>query len=301
AYMSYTIIVLCIMSLGIQKGIERTCLTFVPVLVGLLLFIVYWSCKLEGFTQAINFLFSFQSTHISTRSILEAAGHALFSLATGAGTALVYGSHLPNKVSLGKATLAIAVTNIFVALIAGLAIFPAVFTFDYSPNMGPELMYKVLPLAFQHLPYGYFFTCIFFVILLIAAITSSVSILEPLVGAASERFTTNRKKSCLFIFAATFVPSTALILSFNVYQDVTFFEQSPFQWIADSLVSVLLCLGTLLFTLFAAWKIPEQDFFIAFGNHKGDSSPGFFTLTARLWLKYFLPVILSALLILSFF
>lgn len=283
-----------VVALGVRKGIERVCLILLPVLFLILVFMVLWSMTLEGFGEAFDYLFSFDLGKINVEVLMEAAGHALFSLATGAGCALVYGSHVPKGVKIGQATLAIVVGNLFVAILAGLAIFPAVFTFDLSPSAGPTLMFEVLPRAFSEMKYGFLVANAFFFILLSAALTSSISLIEPLVETVMEKLGLSRLVSCFLVFVSSLVPSVFFVLSFNVLGDVSLFGKGIFEFFADYTSSFLLSVGAIGFAFFATRVIPKEDFLSLFSSSKGEAFLGELSYKA---LKYLVPLALFMILL----
>ena len=293
-FLLYTVTCYVVVALGVRKGIERVCLFLLPPLFLILIFIVLWSTSLEGFGEACLYLFSFNLEKINMTVLMEAAGHALFSLATGAGCALVYGSHVPEGVKIGQATLAIVVGNLFVAILAGLAIFPTVFTFHLSPAAGPTLMFEVLPRAFSEMSYGVVIANAFFFVLLSAALTSTISLIEPLVATLIEKFNFSRKLACLLVFLVSLPPSIMFILSFNLLGDVTIFGKGIFEFFADYMSSFLLSIGAICFAFFATRVIPKHEFMSLFSSSKGEKCLG--TL-AHKTLYYLVPLALVVILL----
>lgn len=256
-FLIYTIACYSLVSCGVRKGIERSCTYLMPILLVILFILIFFSSKMSGFKQGIEFLFYPNFSLITTDIIIQAAGHALFSLATGACSALTYGTKLPDNIKIGKATFIVAFINIFVAFSAGLAIFPGVFTYGYEPSQGPILMYQIMPQIFGLIPSGGLFLGFsFFFLLFIAAITSSISLMEPWIVFIQEKLRINRFQSSMILFLLTLAPSIYFILSFNIFK-----EHHIFSFVADRLTSILLLLGALGYSLIVGFFLPKNKFF----------------------------------------
>ena len=146
----------------------------------LLLVLVGYAMTTGYFMQGLAFLFTPDFSHFSGTSMLTAMGQAFFSLSLGMGTIMVYGSYLPKDISIAGTSVAVALSDTMVALIAGMAIFPIVFANALIPGAGPSLIFETIPVAFGHMAGGTFFGTLFFVLLLIAAWTSSISLIAPI-------------------------------------------------------------------------------------------------------------------------
>jgi NSS family neurotransmitter:Na+ symporter len=194
--------------------------------------------------------------------VLAAIGQALFSTAVGAGAMMAYGAYLPQSVSIPRVSLIVVLADTFVALMAGLIVFPLVFANGLDPAEGPGLVFVSLPLAFGHMPAGSFFASFFFVLLFFAAITSSISMLEPIVAWARERFAMQRKMSALIAGGLAWGIGLLTILSFNVWSDVhpldrfaTFSGKTIFDLLDYFVSNMLLPLSAMLLALFAGWMM----------------------------------------------
>jgi NSS family neurotransmitter:Na+ symporter len=198
--------------------------------------------------------------------VLAAVGQALFSTAVGAGAMMAYGAYLPQSVSIPRVSLIVVLADTFVALMAGLIVFPLVFANGLDPAEGPGLVFVSLPLAFGHMPAGSFFAAFFFVLLFFAAITSSISMLEPIVAWARERLGMQRKMSALIAGGLAWAIGLFTVLSFNIWSDVypldrfrTFSGKTIFD-LLDYLVSnMLLPLSAMLLALFAGWLMSGES------------------------------------------
>jgi NSS family neurotransmitter:Na+ symporter len=185
---------------GVKKGIERYAKILMPILLVLLLVLVIRSITLEGARDGLVFLFKPDFSTIReapVRIILEALGQAFFSLSIGMGTLITYGSYIQKKENLASTAVNVAFADTFIAVVAGLAIFPAVFAFGINPGEGPELVYITLPVIFQSMSGGLIWAFMFFLLLCFAAITSTISVLEVIVAYFSEQLNMTRKRATL--------------------------------------------------------------------------------------------------------
>lgn len=247
---------------GIKKGLEKACTLMMPALLLVLLVLVLYACSSGGFFEAFNFLFAFEPEKITASVVISSLGHALFTLAVGACAMMVYGSHLPQRTSVAKSVAMVAVLDVIVALLAGLAIFPLIFENGLSPGQGPGLMFVSLPIVFAKIPFGWFWGSLFFVLLFFAALSSSLSFAEPLVDLLIDKMKYTRRKAAYIIGITTFSGSIFCALSFNVFADIKFLSQwTIFDMVADLSTNVLLPTGAILISLFAARVVKQEDFF----------------------------------------
>ena len=211
---SYAIIAVLItgfiVSAGVREGIERLSVFLIPACVILLGIMAVYSATLPGFPEAMRYLFTPNFSVLLHADIwLAAFGQALFSLSVGEGILLTYGAYMAQEQDIRKAALIITVADFSVALLAGLVIFPVVFSNGLSPSAGSELAFTTLPVAFSVIPAGRLFSVAFFTVLFFAAITSSVAMLEVCVAAVDEATGWTRKKATV-ILTALLLPATLL-------------------------------------------------------------------------------------------
>ncbi len=238
---------------GVQNGIERASKIMMPLLFVILIILVIRGVTLPGAEEGFRFLMHPDWSKINGHAILVALGHAFFTLSLGMGAMMTYGSYMSEKDSIPGAALQIAFLDTIIALLAGLAIFTAVFATGQDPAAGPGLIFHTLPVVFTKMPGGYLFAILFFLLLTIAALTSAISLLEVVVAYFVDERNWQRHKAVLvfgFVILLLGVPSA---LSFNVMKDVLFFGKNFFD-LADFLASnILLPLGGLFISLFVAW------------------------------------------------
>jgi len=163
---------------GVQSGVERAARVLMPVLFLMLGAMVIYAMTLPGFHEGLNFVFGFNTDQLTARGVLEALGHSFFTLSVGMGAMLTYGSYMEKNGDAVSASIAITVLDTIVALMACLALFPITFTFGMEPASGPGLVFTNLPVAFSQLPGGSIWAALFFTLLLFAALTSAISLLE---------------------------------------------------------------------------------------------------------------------------
>ena len=195
-----------IVSKGIKSGIERAIKFLIPGLFILLIGLAVHASTLSGFSDAMSYLFVADFDKINNTVILSAMSMAFFSLSIGMGSLMVYGSYLPEDTSIFQVSSAVAFFDTFVAILAGIIIFPIVFTYDLDPNSaGPGLIFQTLPIAFGAMEFGTIISTFFFILLFFAAITSSISLIEPAITFVVEKFSLSRVHATNMLGVLTWV------------------------------------------------------------------------------------------------
>jgi len=238
---------------GVQKGIEKYSKVLMPILFVLIIILGIKSVTLPNSIEGLKFLFYPDFTKINTASFLNALGQAFFSLSIGMGTLITYGSYIKDKDNLTTSALSVSIADTLVAILAGVAIFPAVFAFGISPASGPDLVFLTLPNIFDKMTGGYYFAIAFFLVLVIAALTSTISILEVVVVYFSEEFKISRKKSTILASAGVLVLGILCSLSLKKVPILSFGKSNLFGILEYTSSNILLPLGGLLMVLFVAW------------------------------------------------
>ena len=167
--------------MGVKDGIEKYSKILMPVLLLIIIIISIRSVTLPGARAGIEFLFKPDFSKINGQVILEALGQAFFSMSIGMGTLITYGSYISKKDNLTSTAFAVSGADTLIAILAGVAIFPAVFAFGIDPAAGEGLVFITLPNIFQQMAGGYFWALLFFILLSVAALTSTISVLEVVV------------------------------------------------------------------------------------------------------------------------
>ena len=258
---------------GVIAGLERCLRILMPLLFLLLLVLLGYALTSGYFMEGLRFMFSFEPERLAD-GMLPAMGHAFFSLSVGVGSIMVYGAYMPKQVSIGGTVMIVALMDTLVSLLAGLALFPIVFSAGLDPGEGPGLMFVTLPLAFGNVTLGQLMGVVFFVLVLLAAWTSAISMLEPMVAYLVER--TRRSRLAItsaLAFLCWFV-GLGTVFSFNIWKEAKFFVSGPegfhlYQWgaaggldffgVIDFLTSrLMLPLGCLCFVIFAGWVMGRE-------------------------------------------
>ena len=244
-----------IVIVGIKDGIEKNVKILMPILVVIILVLNVRAITLPGAAEGLKFLFKPDFSKLTGEGVLSALGHAFFSLSLGMGTLITYGSYIGKKNNLVRTAIQVTVADTLIAILAGIAIFPAVFAFGIEPSSGPGLVFITLPNVFQQMPGGYFFAILFFTLLTVAALTSSISILEVVVAYFHEELKLKRKLATVFATIMIALLGVICSLSMGVFKDYTFFDLNFFDLLDWISANLLLPLGGLFISLFIGWKL----------------------------------------------
>jgi NSS family neurotransmitter:Na+ symporter len=245
---------------GVGAGLEATVKVLMPALFFLLIVLVVYSAVTSGrFVDGLSFLFSFNIEKLTWDGVLMAMGQAFFTLSLGMGAIMAYGAYIPKDVSIISTATTIALLDTSVALMSGLVIFPLVFANGLESSAGPGLMFVTLPLAFGQMTGGALFGAIFFLLVTFAAITSSISLLEPAIAWLIERLKTTRVKAAVIVGGVAWFIGLGSAFSFNIWSDVYFINEMTFFDLMDYVSNnILLPLGGVFIALFAGWAIDQE-------------------------------------------
>lgn len=249
-----------IVALGVGAGLERSCKVMMPGLGILLLVLVGYAAYVSGpsFGEAFNFLFTPNLSALNGIAILAALGHAFFSLSLGMGIMMAYGSYLGKDVNLLSTARTVVILDVIVAMLSGMAIFPLVFANGLEAGSGPGLIFVTLPIAFGNMAGGTILGCLFFIFLTFAALTSSISLLEPTVELLEEKTHMGRKTATVVSSILIWALGIACILSFNEWSNVKLFDKNIFD-LLDYLTSKIMLPVTGLGTVvFGAWMMNQK-------------------------------------------
>jgi NSS family neurotransmitter:Na+ symporter len=240
---------------GVEQGLEKAVRFLMPALFIMLVVMVGYAMNTDAFGRGLAFLFKPDFAQLDAQGVLSAMGQAFFSLSLGMGAIMMYGSYLPRHESVVSSSITIALADTGVALLAGMAIFPIVFANGLSPEAGPALIFQTLPVAFGQMPGGSLFGTVFFALLVVAAWTSAISLIEPVVGWMVESHGMTRVSAATTAGIGIWILGIGSILSFNRWSDVTLFGQTVFGLFDFLATNVLLPLGGLFIALFATWML----------------------------------------------
>ena len=246
---------------GIHKGLESSVRVMMPALFVLLLAVLGYSIIESGhFVDGLTFLFSFNPEDLSWDAVLAAMGHAFFTLSLGMCSIMAYGAYMPKKASIARTAGAVVVLDTAIALIAGMAIFPLVFANGMEPGAGPGLLFVTLTSAFASLPGGQIFGGLFFLLVVLAALSSSISLVEPTVAWAVERFPVGRAGATAVYCALVWLFGLGTVLSFNEWsgEESQIFGMTFFELIDYITANITLPLGGLLIAIFAGWVMKRS-------------------------------------------
>ncbi len=252
-----------IVALGVQEGLERSVSWMMPALFIILVALVGYAMFTGEFLQALKFMFAPDFSKLTAKTILAAFGQAFFSLGIGVGVMLTYGAYMPRTTHVLKSATVIAFSDGVASMLAGLAIFPIVFQYGLSPAEGPGLIFMTLPIAFGEMPGGGFVGALFFLLLVVAALTSSISLLESIVAhlVATTKYT--RKRIAVVSGMVLWVIGLGTVFSFNIWRDFTPLAFGPLEGktifgLLDYFGSNLLMpVGGILMAVIAGWILSK--------------------------------------------
>lgn len=243
---------------GVQQGIEKASKYMMPALFIIFVVLVIRSLTLDGAMKGVEFFLKPDWSAVTRETILLALGQSFFALSVGLSVMVTYASYLPRGESLTKSAFSVVGLNIFISLLAGLVIFPAVFALGFEPEAGPGLVFVVLPAVFEQIAFGGLFLTIFLVLLLFATLTSAFSILEIIVAVLSKGNAEKRKKYAWVAGMLVFAAGIPNALSFGVLAEVKLFGKTFFD-LADFITSnIALPLGAFFIAIFAGYVLPRK-------------------------------------------
>lgn len=255
----FMLMTMLVVARGVKKGLETAVRFLMPALFVLLLIMVGYAINSGEFSRGLSFLFTPDFSKITGQGVLTAMGHAFFTLSLGMGAIMIYGSYMPKHASIAKTSILVAVADTMVALLAGMAIFPIVFANGLEPGAGPGLIFQTLPIAFAAMPGGSFFGTVFFVLLVFAAWSSSISLIEPAVTWLVENKGLTRVKASVWCGMATWLVGLGTVLSFNKWSGLTLWDKTFFDLLDYLTANIMLPLGGLFIAIFAAWVMKTSS------------------------------------------
>jgi NSS family neurotransmitter:Na+ symporter len=261
---------------GVQKGIERAVKLLMPALFVMLILLVGYAAIAGDFASAVAFLFQADFSKINANVVLSAVGQAFFSVSVAMGLLIAYGSYLDKDINIPKAAVIIAAADTLVALLAGLAIFPLVFANGLDAAEGPGLLFVTLPIAFGQMPAGALFGTVFFVLILVSAVTSSIAVMEPIVAWADEHKGMKRSVTTRLIGLAAWIVGLATVFSFNLWGDIhplgafeRFKDKTIFDLLDYLATNIMLPVGGLLIAVFVGWIMSRESTLEELGLSEG--------------------------------
>ena len=255
-----------IVIVGIKDGIEKFSKVMMPLLFMIVVAIAIYSLTLPGASAGVDYLFRPDFSKIDAKACASALGQAFFSLSLGFGTIMTYASYVSKGDNIMTQSAATAISDLMFALIAGVAIMPAVFAFGINPQAGPGLVFETLPYIFGQMPAGGLIAILFFAALLVAALTSSISMLEVAVAYLVEEKRFSRVWACITLFVICWVVGALCSLSFGPLSDIRINGDNLFDFLDSLSSNVLMTLGSLFTVLFVGWRLKRTDIYDEFTN-----------------------------------
>lgn len=256
---AFMIITCLVVSFGVKKGIENSSRMLMPILFVFIIVLAIRSVTLPGAGEGLKFLFKPDFHKITADVVLSAMGQAFFSLSIGMGCLLTYGSYVKKDVNLENTTFQVATIDSFVAVLAAVAIFPAVFSMGLDPGQGPQLVFITLPHVFNQMPGGSVFAIIFFLLLLVTTLTSTISLLEVVTAYFGEEFNMKRGKAAV-VASLINVPLVVLAsLSLGQLGHIQLFGLNIFDFLDKITSQIFMPLGGLCVCIFVGWVLPAPE------------------------------------------
>ncbi len=284
---------------GVKDGIEKYSKVLMPLLFLMVVVIAVRSVTLPGAGAGLDFLFKPDFSKVTANTFLDALGQAFFSLSVGFGIIFTYASYVNRGENVVRMSVQTAMADTLFAILAGIAIMPAVFSFGISPSQGPGLVFVTLPYVFAQIPFGGILAILFFFVLFIAAITSSISLLEVIVAYVIEEFKWKRSVAVASVLALVIFLGAFCSLSQGVLADVKILGNNIFDSFDKFTANILIPLGALLIVLFAGWKMKKADFMdeiTSGGEHK--INPLYLKIVI-VSVRYVAPVVIAVIMIRS--
>lgn len=273
---------------GVKDGIEKTSKIMMPLLFVILFALCIRSVTLPNAEKGLDFLFKPDFSKLTSAVVLSAMGQAFFSLSIGMGCLITYSSYFDNKTNMQNTALQVTILDTLVAVLAGVMIFPAVFSFGIAPTAGPELVFITLPNVFQQLPLGGLWSLVFFVLLALAALTSTISLHEVATAYIHEEYHISRAKAALFVSGGVLFLGIISSLSIGVWKEYTIFGLTFFDLLDYLTAKIMLPFGGMLICIYVGTRVDKKILKDELTN-KG-TVPFYFFNTYAFFMKYIAPI-----------
>lgn len=273
---------------GVKEGIERASKVMMPMLFLILIALCIRSITLPGASEGLTFLFNPDFSKIDSSVVLSAMGQAFFSLSIGMGCLITYASYFGKQTNLQTTALQVTILDTLVAVLAGVMIFPAVFSFGIEPTTGPELVFITLPNVFEQLPFGNIWSFVFFVLLALAALTSTISLHEVSTAYVHEEYHVSRKKAAIIVSVGVTIVGILCSLSMGVLSSYTLFGLNFFNLLDFVTAKIMLPLGGMMICIFTAKRVDKLLLKEEVTNH--GTIRFYFFSTYVFFVKYIAPI-----------
>ncbi len=278
---------------GVQGGIEKFSKVMMPVLFFLILGISVWALTLPGAAAGLDFLFNLEATPFTLKTLIAAMGQAFYSMSLGAGTMITYASYMTDDEAMLSSSLKTGLFDFLFALIASLAMLPATFAFGGDPGQGAGLAFRTMPMIFASMPMGGIIAIVFFLSLVLAALTSTASVFEVNVAFLVEEKKMSRLKAAGILLAGATVLGSLSSLSFGPLAEVRIFDLTFFELLDQLCANLLMPFCGLCACLFVGWQMARKDVHAELTNYGSLALPrGAFRLIYIL-IRYISPALLA--------
>jgi NSS family neurotransmitter:Na+ symporter len=251
----FMILTVGVVARGVVSGIETANKIMLPLLFLILVLLTLWGAVVGDMPRALHFMFSLKTDAIKPGVVMDGMGHAFFSLSLGMGAIMAYGSYLDKKTNIGHTCLWVAGVGAFIGLLCGAAIFSLTFGYELETNAGPGLILQTLPLAFTHMPGGRVVAIFFFLFVIFAAWTSTISLLEPSVSWLTERFGIRRAHAAWGTALPVWLLGLAVCLSFNDWSEFKIFDRNLFKLLEHLTTRIMMPLSGLAIAIYVGWRL----------------------------------------------
>jgi len=294
----FTAFTCAIVLAGVKDGIEKSTKFMMPLLFLIIIILGIRSITLPNGTEGLKFLFKTDFGKINSEVVLSAMGQAFFSLSLGMGCMITYGSYMNKHNNLSSTALQVTILDTLVAILASIAIFPAVFSFGIDPAQGPELVFITLPHIFSQMQGSAIWSTLFFILLALASLTSTISLLEVIVAYLNEELHISRTKAAIGSSVGVIVLGIMASFSLGIWKEFTIFGLGFFD-LFDALTSkVLMPVGGIFISLFVGWKIDKQKVLLELSSNRKYKIP--FLNIFLLITRYFAPLAILLILLNQF-
>ena len=273
---------------GVKEGIERASKVMMPMLFLILIALCVRSITLPGASEGLTFLFNPDFSKIDSSVVLSAMGQAFFSLSIGMGCLITYASYFGKQTNLQTTALQVTILDTLVAVLAGVMIFPAVFSFGIEPTTGPELVFITLPNVFEQLPFGNIWSFVFFVLLALAALTSTISLHEVSTAYVHEEYHISRKKAAVIVSIGVTILGILSSLAMGLLKSYTLFGLNFFNLLDFVTAKIMLPLGGMMICIFTAKRVDKLLLKEEVTNH--GTIRFYFFNTYAFFVKYIAPI-----------
>lgn len=277
-----------IIASGVEKGIERASKVMMPALFFILIALCIRSVTLPGMEEGLAFFLEPDFSKITSSVVLSAMGQTFFSMSIGMGCLITYSSYFGKETNLQATAIQVIVLNTLVAVLAGIMVFPAVFSFGIEPTAGPELVFITLPNIFEQLPFGSLWSLVFFVLLALAALTSTISLHEVATAYIHEEYHLTRHQAAWVVSIGVSILGAIASLSFGVLREYTIGGLIIFDALDYLTAKIMMPLGGMFICIFVGTRIEKRILKEELTNH--GTIPFYFFQTYAFVVKYIAPI-----------